>query len=134
MGETAPEARYDEVQAIGQVVRGDEAFARSVFESVGGMELVRRNLAVERLSRVVANELGQDLEWLRSPTRRREASLARAIVGHLGMIYGRIPYCRTAEFFRRDGSTLARDIRSFEDSLSRTKALRSSIARIVDQL
>ncbi|MGH9317089.1 MAG: transposase, partial [Thermoanaerobaculia bacterium] len=125
---------YEEAQTIGQAVRGDEAFARGVFQAAGGLELVRRSLTVAGLSRIVAGELRQDLEFLRSPTRRRETSIARAMVGHLGMIYARIPYCRTAEFFRRDGSTLARDIRGFEQKLRETKALRSSLARIVERL
>ena len=60
---------------------------------------------------------------VRSPTRRRDAALARAMVGYVGMLCGRIPYRRTADFFRRDGSTLARDIRSFEAKLLESKAL-----------
>jgi hypothetical protein len=46
------------------------------------------------------------------------------------MTYARIPYRRTAEFFRRDGSTLSRDIRGLEAVLQETRGLRARIARI----
>lgn len=124
---------YDQIRSIGQV-KGAEDFARGALEMAGGHDLARKGVTVARLARLVADELGQDLDFLRSPTRRRDAALARALVGHIGMLYGRIPYRQTADFFRRDGSTLARDIRSFEIKLQDSKALKSQLARVVEQV
>lgn len=133
MGEEETES-YESVRSVAQVVKGDEEFARRIFEQVDDWELIRRSLRVDTVARLAAQELGLDLAYLRGLTRRRDASLARAIVGHLCKTYGRVPYAKTAEYFHRDASTLARDIRGLEAGLSRSPALREKLGRLAKQL
>lgn len=121
---------YDQVRDVAQVVKGDEEFARRVFEQADDHQLIRRSLRVETVARLVADDLGLDLGYLRGPTRRRNASLARALAGHLLKSHGCVSYASTAEFFHRDPSTLARDIRRLEASLAASRALRERVLRL----
>jgi chromosomal replication initiation ATPase DnaA len=75
-----------------------------------------------------------DLGFLRGLTRRRDASRARAIVGYLAKVYGRISYATTARFFNRDASTLAKDVRSFEDVLRISPQEREHMKRLAAKL
>jgi len=133
MREEEPEP-YDQVRSVAQIVKGDEGFARRVLEKADDRELIRRSLSVASVARLVAEAEGLDLAYLRGLTRRRNASAARAMVGHLARAYGRTPYAKTAEFFNRDPSTLSRDIRAFEASLIRSRDLRAKLTRLADRL
>jgi putative transposase len=132
MGE--PGETYDEVQSVGQVVKGDEDFARRMLEKSDDADIVRKSLRVEAVARRVAAELSLDLSYLRSPSRRRDASQARAIVGHLAKTFAGIPYVRTAKYFHRDGSTLTRDIRAFESALQQSSELRRRVSDLAARL
>ena len=125
---------YDQLRSVGQLVKGDEGFARRALEKSDDRELIRRKISVGQVARLVAEAEGLDLDYLRGLTRRRDASAARAMVGHLARAYGRIPYSDTAEFFNRDPSTLSRDIRRFESSLASSRELRAKISRLADKL
>lgn len=133
MGEPEPET-YAAVRSVGQIVKGEEGFARRMLEKSDDRELVRRSLRVEAVAREVADELQLDLGYLRSVSRRREASQARAIIGHLGKTYAGIPYARTAKYFHRDASTLTRDIRRFESDLQGSPELRRRVSGLVSRL
>src|ERR1700693_3854728 len=39
---------------------------------------------------------------------------ASALTAYLGKLYGRIPYSRTATFFNRDGTSIARDVHALD--------------------
>ena len=129
--ETEP---YDRIRTVAQIVKGDEGFARRVLEKADDRELIRCSVSVESVARLVAEAEGMDLAYLRGLTRRRDASAARAMVGHLARANGRIPYSDTAEFFNRDPSTISRDIRRFESSLASSRELRAKISRFADEL
>lgn len=133
MGDPDPES-YEAVRSVGQIVKGDDVFARRMLEKADDRELVRRSLRVEAVAREVADEWKLDLGYLRSVSRRREASQARAIVGHLGKTYAGIPYARTAKYFHRDASTLTRDIRRFETALHDSAELRRRVSGLVARL
>jgi len=64
---------------------------------------------------------------LAGPGRRRELSHIRAICGLLGRDLARIPLARMAREFRRDGSTLWRDVRSLEGAIESDRSLHRSI-------
>lgn len=81
---------------------------------------------IERVAEAVAAAQGLDLDYLRKVTRRRNASPARAMVGHLGKVYGRIPFPATSDFFLRDASTLTKDIRAFEAVLLESRKERET--------
>lgn len=125
---------YDRVPSVAQIVKGDEDFARRVLEKADDRELIRRSVSVESVARLVTQAEGLDLGYLRGLTRRRDASAARAMVGYLARTYGRTPYARTADFFNRDPSTLSRDIRAFEASLTHDRGLRAKLSKLANRL
>ena len=91
-------------------------------------------MSAESVARLVAQAEGLDLGYLRGLTRRRDASGARVIVGYLARAYGRTPYAWTVNFFNRDPSTLSRDIRAFEASLTRDRGRRAKLRKLADRL
>jgi REP element-mobilizing transposase RayT len=125
---------YENLAGVAQLIKGNEDFVRSILETKDDRELVRRALRVDRVAQIVAEEEGLDLVYLRGVSRRRNASRARAIIGHLAKVYGRIPYTTTADFFNRDASTLAKDIRAFEALLQRTPSEREHLERLKTRL
>jgi len=78
MGQESEEP-YEEVKAVGQVVKGDERFARVLFRKAAEPEQVLRWLTEARVASEVAGVLGVELDELRGPRRRRDLSRARAI-------------------------------------------------------
>jgi REP element-mobilizing transposase RayT len=120
MGAEDPE-RYDEIRSLAQTFKGDEDFAAAAMRIVEVPELVRRSLTVEQIARAVARSLKLDLQSLRTPSRRADASRARALTAYLGKLYGRIPYARTAEFLNRSGASIARDVLALDQSLRDSK-------------
>jgi hypothetical protein len=125
---------YDLVKSVAQIIKGDEDFARPILKATDDKDLVRRSLRVEEVAQLVAMEEGLTLEYLRGVTRRRNASRARAIVGHLAKVYGRIPYAATADFFNREASTLAKDIRQFETILRQSHRERKRLELLKTKL
>jgi putative transposase len=131
VGEQSTEP-YDLIQAVAQVIKGDDDFARRLLKD--DRQLIRRSLRVEKIAELVARAAGLDLAYVCGITRRRNASRARAIVGHLAKLYGRISYATTAEFFNRDASTLAKDIRAFESLLLQSAKEREHVERFATKL
>jgi chromosomal replication initiation ATPase DnaA len=126
--------RYDEIRSLAQTFKGDEDFAAAAMRIVEVPELVRRSLTVEQIARAVARSLKLDLQSLRTPSRRADASRARALTAYLGKLYGRIPYARTAEFFNRSGASIARDVLALDQSLRDSKELQSRIDNLARSL
>ena len=125
---------YEELRSIGQVVKGDEEFAMRIFEDWGEPDLSRRGLTPERVVRAVTKVLNVDLEDLKRPRRPRDLSTARAIAGYVGREQARIPLYRMAEHFRRDGSTLVRDVRRLEERLHEDAKSRETVAAVLKYL
>jgi len=125
---------YEELRSIGQLVKGDEEFATRVLEKWGEPELLRRGLTVQRVVRAVAEVLGVDLADLTGPRRLRNLSAARAMAGYVGREQGRIPLSKVAEYFRRDGSTLVRDVRRLENRLREDAKSRDTVAAVLRSL
>jgi REP element-mobilizing transposase RayT len=128
------EADYEGLQTFGQLVKGDEEFAIQILEQSSEPEIVRRGLSVERVARAVAQVLDLKVEDLRSARRSRDLSSARAIAGYVGRELGRISLSRMAEHFRRDRSTLVRDVQRLEGRLNQTRELRNTVVAIMKRL
>ena len=126
--------RYDEIGSVAQTFKGDEVFAAAVMQRVEVPELIRRSLRVEQVARGVADDLGLDLPSLRTPSRRAEASRARAMTAYLGKLCGRIPYSKTAAFFNRDGSSIAKDVLTFDQALRHSKKIRDQVEALARRL
>ena len=56
------------------------------------------------------------------------------MTAYLGKLCGRIPYSRAADFFNRDGSSIAKDVLAFEQTLRRSKKLRDQIDTLARRL
>jgi hypothetical protein len=124
---------YETLKAVGRVVKGDEAFARSSFEKTSEPER-RRAWSVEQIARAVAKRAGLGVEELRVRALSWQRARERAISGYLAWKYSRIPLTRSAEFFRRDGTTLVRDVRRLEAELDQRAELRNELAAILHEL
>jgi putative transposase len=133
IGEEEPQ-RYDEISSLAQTFKGDEVFTAEVLKKVEVPELIRRSLRIEQVARAVADDLGLDLPSLRTPSRRAEASRARAMTAYLGKLCGRIPYSKTAAFFNRDGSSIAKDVFTFDQVLRHSKKIREQVDALAHRL
>jgi len=125
--------RYEGLKAVARVVKGDDRYARTVFERSTGPE-VRRGWSVEQIARTAAKRAGADLEDLRGRTLSGERSRVRAMTGFVASRHCRIPLTKAAEFFHRDRSTLVRDLRRLESELAGRQELRDEIAGILSDL
>ena len=126
MGEAEAE-RYDEIVNIAQIFKGDEVFAAAVIQKAEVPELIRRSLRVERIALAVSDDLGLDLRSLQTPNRRAEASHARALTAYLGKLCGRVPYSRTAAYFNRDASSIAKGVLNLDQALRHFRKLRDEV-------
>ncbi len=125
---------YEDLQSIGQVVKGEEEFAFRRFEEAGEVEPRLRGLSEGRVAAAVAAALNLRVEELRGPGRSRNLSQARAMSGYLGKRLGGISWSRMARYFHRDGSTLTRDVGWFEQRLESEPAKRRRVTGIAKAL
>ena len=125
---------YEALQTIGQLVKGDEEFATRILEESGEPEVVRRGLTVNRVAGAVAEVLDLEVEDLRSSRRSRDLSSARSIAGYVGRELGRISLSKMAEHFRRDRSTMVRDVQRLEERLDQSRGLRDTVAAVMKRL
>lgn len=121
---------YEDVPSIGQVVKGEEAFAMERFAEADGYQPTLRGLTETRVLKAVASALALSLEELQGPGRSRRLSEGRAIAGYLGKRLGQIPWSRMARRVHRDGSTLVRNIGNLEERLRKDSRLQAKITAI----
>lgn len=124
------EEKYEEIQALGQVVKGDEEFAKVVFRDAVEPEPMLRWLTEEKVARVAAKAAGLDVAQLRSPGRRRDLSRSRAVAAYVAKRFGGISFDRMGRYFGRDGSTLVRDVAQLEKQMEALPALRRLITEL----
>jgi chromosomal replication initiation ATPase DnaA len=124
---------YEDLKLIAHIVKGDRAFAQSVFRTAGESER-QRAWSVEQIARAAAARAGIGIEELRVRALSSDRARLRGVVGHLAWKHGRISLTKVAEFFRRDGSTLVRDVQKFESELRRRPALRKDLVEILKRL
>ncbi len=75
----AIEEPYEAVASWGQAVKGDEAFADRVLQSVGEPRIVPRGLTVERIAKAAAKSEDVRLDAMRGVGRGRRESRARLL-------------------------------------------------------
>ncbi len=119
--------RYEELPAVAQVVKGDEDFARKLFEETAEAEPILRWLTEGGVVSKSATLLGLDPAEVRGPGRRRDLSRARAWAAYLGKRCGGISFDRMGRYLGRDGSTLVRDVGQLEQELETSPALRAKL-------
>lgn len=125
---------YESLAAWGQAVKGDAKFADEAFRRVGELPVIRRNLTVEAIAREVARREGVDLAELRSRGQGRRGSRGRAVSAWAGREVAGISIARTAKYFRRDTSTMARSVGRLESQMRGDRQLRQSVEGLVRSL
>jgi hypothetical protein len=128
-----PPEKYEDLKTFAHIVKGDEEYARSAFEKAGEPERPR-TWSVEQIVGAVASRVGVGVEEMRSRPLSRQLARARAMTGYIASKHGRIPLTRAAEFFRRDGTTLVKDLRRLEAELEQRAELREDLAAILEEL
>lgn len=128
-----PSRPYETLPIRGSVVKGDEQFARVAFENAGKSH---RPVAftVDQIAEVVAARCGLGRDALRNPIRRQDVARARAMVAYIAWKHAKIAHSATAEFFRRDSSTMVRDVSRIEAQLGSNARLRKALAAILERL
>lgn len=106
--------RYDPAEARLGAAVGGEDFVRATLARAGKDDLVQRLLTVEAIVEAVAAREDVALSDLTGPRRLRSLSRVRSLCALLGRDVARIPLARTARFFRRDPSTISRDVAQYE--------------------
>ena len=124
---------YETLDPIANLVKGDETYARQVLETLPAPE-VRRVWNMDQIARAAARRAGVGLEDLRSRTLSRDRSRIRAIAAFIANRHCRIPLTTAAQFFRRDGTTLVRDVRRLEIELAARPECAKEIATILRDL
>jgi REP element-mobilizing transposase RayT len=124
---------YETFDPIANLVKGDESYARKVLEMLPDSEL-RRDWNIDQIARTAARRAGVGLEHLRGRALSRDRSRIRAIAAFIANRHCRIPLTRAAEFFRRDGTTLVRDVRRLEIELAARPECAKEIATILKDL
>jgi REP element-mobilizing transposase RayT len=125
---------YDEVAALGRVVKGDEEFAdRSMRMARLPMRSPSRWTAGS-LARVACRLQGFSFERLKGPYRGRPESRARLITAYIGVRDHAVSTAAMARCFGRDESAFAHGLRRLEDAMARDAALRRMVERIASTL
>lgn len=122
--------RYDPDEAALGAVVGSEDFVRASLARAGRGDLARRTLTPEKVADLVAPREGVAATDLAGPARLRSLSRVRSLCALLGRDVGGISLARTARLFRRDPSTISRDVAHLE----RRIAENPDEARRVDEL
>jgi REP-associated tyrosine transposase len=126
--ETTP--AYDALPAVEGSVKGDEYFAREALRQISLPQRRSSTWTADALARAVAACVGVTLEDLVGPAQRHDLSRGRIVTAYLGRDRLGIPIAEAARLFRRDESTLARGVRSFEERIAREPGLRKDVERI----
>jgi REP element-mobilizing transposase RayT len=124
------EEPYEDVPSWGGAVKGDEAFADRILQTVGEPSVVPRGMTIEHIAAEVARTEGLDLSRMRSPVRDRESSRARLMVAWLAREVGRIPVAQSAEFFRRSGGTMIIGLERLDEAMRTDGSLRRKLSRL----
>ena len=125
---------YEDLESVGQVVKGEEEFAALRFREAGVLESQVYGLSERRVLAAVADSLNLSVRDLRGPARARALSEGRAIAAYLGKRLGRISLSRMARYVHRDGSTLVRDVGRLEVRLKADAVARQRVAAISKSL
>ena len=124
------EEPYEQLRSFGQAVKGEEAFANRMLQRVGEPPVLRPGLTVEAVAREVARLEGVPVVEMRGVGRDHRASRARLMVVWAGREVGGIPIARSAKYFLRDTSTMARGLSRLEEASRAEPHLRQRLKRL----
>ncbi len=129
-----PEQPYEEIQDIGQAVKGDEEFAVQAFRQAGKQPMRLLRLSEKRVAGLVATVLGLSLSQLATPSRRQDLVRARTLTAYLARREAGIPVAQMARFFNREESTLNRNVMRLEQELASSPKLARLVKRAINKL
>jgi REP element-mobilizing transposase RayT len=118
---------YEKAKRHVASIVGNEGFAEAILKRSKPKQLLARSITSKWVVEWVGRRLGVSVADLAGPGRGRELSHMRAICGLLGRDFARISLARMAREFRRDGSTLWRNVCSLENAIESDRALKRSI-------
>ncbi len=121
---------YEEIEAIGRTVKGDEEFAERVILEAGESLRRRSGWTVSRVAELVASAEQVSMENLVRPGQSSRASLVRSIAAYVGRGEAGIPVAQMARHFGRDESTLIRGVQRVEAALKIDARLRARVSAI----
>jgi putative transposase len=124
------EEPYEKAESWGQAIKGDEVFADRAFQEKGEPRLLRGNLTVEAVAREVARRQGISLAQMSTRGQGRVGSRARVLTAWVGREVAGISIAKAAKHFRRDTSTMARNVSRLEEQMHTGKAIK----RLCDDL
>jgi putative transposase len=124
---------YEDVPVIGRVVKGDEDYAREAFKR-SDRPAERPTWSVREIAVAASRQSGIDLEDLRGRSLPGDRSRVRALVGLVASRECRIPLTEVAAFFRRDGTTLVRDLRRLELEMAERPETKREIETLIRDL
>jgi chromosomal replication initiation ATPase DnaA len=128
------EQPYEELQAHGQVVKGDETFADRVLEEAGEPPPIRKKLRLDTAASVVSRGEEVSLVEMKGTGRGRRASRARLLTAWIARDVGGFSLSRSARFFGRDPSTFARGVGELEEAIAKDAPLRTKVAKLTREL
>jgi len=128
------EEPYEDVLTWGGAVKGDEAFADRVLQSVGEPPVIPRDMTIDRIAREVARHEGLDPRRMRSERRDRAGSKARLMAAWLARDLARLPVSQSARYFGRAGVSLILGLDRLERRMSSDPGLRRAMTRIRQNL
>jgi REP element-mobilizing transposase RayT len=120
---------YEDVSSWGQAVKGDRAFADRALQAAGEPPVPPR-LSVAAVAREAAALEGIKLAEMMGIGRGRRASRARLMTAWAGREFGAIPVARTAKYFLRDTSTLAKGLDRLKEAMQTDAGLRKRAERL----
>lgn len=120
---------YEDVSSWGQAVKGDRAFADRALQAAGEPPVAPR-LSVAAVAREAAALEGIKLAEMMGIGRGRRASRARLMTAWAGREFGAIPVARTAKYFLRDTSTLAKGLDRLKEAMQTDAGLRKRAERL----
>ena len=112
-------------------VLGDDGFLKSVIEKPIRPSL---DITLEEIALHISAEYGVSEGELRSPTRNRKASEARAVVGWLARRLGVASIKEVAGYFQREASTLSRRVGRVDLEAKNSDELRGRLDRFINAL
>lgn len=129
MGSDEP-ATYDNLEALGRVVKGDEEFARRSMR-LAGRDLCRpTSWTPNRFAKAASESQRFSLSQLRGPSRGRPESRARLIAAYVGRRDHGISIAALAACFGRDESALVHGLRKLENKMRTDVGLVRYVERI----
>lgn len=125
---------YEEIEAIGRTVKGDEQFAERVLLEAGESPRRKSGWTVAKVAELVASAERISMENLVRPGQSASASLIRSIAAYIGRGEAGIPVAQMARYLGRDESTLIRGVQRVEAALKIDERLRARVSEIAASL